>query len=37
VTSVSKAEGFDLVLYGTAVYVGKKIDITDKVIKTLGK
>jgi outer membrane protein len=37
VTSVSKAEGYDLVLYGTAAYVGKKVDITDKVIKTLGK
>jgi outer membrane protein len=37
VTTVSKAEGYDLVIYGTAAYVGKKVDITDKVMKTLGK
>jgi outer membrane protein len=37
VTAVSKAEGYDLVIYGTAAYVGKRVDITDKVIKTLGK
>lgn len=37
VTSVSKTEGYDLVIYGTAAYVGKRVDITDKVIKTLEK
>lgn len=37
VTSVSKAEGYDLVIYGTAAYVGKRVDITDKVIRALGK
>lgn len=35
VTSVSQAEGYDLVLYGTAAYAGKNVDITDKVIKAL--
>lgn len=35
VASVSQAEGYDLVLYNTGAYVGKKIDITDKVIKAL--
>jgi outer membrane protein len=35
VTSVSQAEGYDLVFYGNAAYAGKKVDITDKVIKAL--
>ena len=35
VTSVAQAEGYDLVLYNTAAYVGKKADITDKVLKVL--
>jgi outer membrane protein len=35
VTSVAQAEGYDLVLYNTAAYVGKKTDITDKVLKVL--
>lgn len=33
VTSVSQAEGYDLVLYGNVAYAGKKVDITDKIIK----
>ncbi|TSA49230.1 MAG: OmpH family outer membrane protein [Nitrosomonadales bacterium] len=37
VTSVSKAEGYDLVLYGNAAYAGKKVDMTDKVLKALAK
>jgi outer membrane protein len=36
VKSVAETEGYDLVLYDIGVYVGKKVDITDKVIKTLG-
>lgn len=35
VTKVSQAEGYDLVLYGTAAYAGPKADITDKVIKAV--
>jgi len=35
VATVSKAEGYDLVLYGIAAYAGTKIDITDKVIKAI--
>lgn len=37
VTSVSEAEGYDLVVYGGVAYASKKIDITDKVLKSLGK
>lgn len=37
VTSVSVAEGFDLVFYNGVAYAGKKINITDKVIAALGK
>lgn len=36
VKSVAEAEGYDLVLYDSGIYVGKKVDITDKVIKFLG-
>ena len=35
VTTVSQAEGYDLVLYGNAAYAGPKADITDKVIKAV--
>jgi outer membrane protein len=35
VTSVSEAEGYDLVFYGNAAYAGKRVDITDKIIKAL--
>lgn len=37
VTSVAEAEGFDLVVYSGVAYASKKIDITDKVLKSLGK
>ena len=37
VTSVAKAEGFDLVLYNGVAYASEKIDITDKILKSLGK
>ena len=37
VTAVSEAEGYDLVVTGGVAYVNKKIDITDKVLKSLGK
>ncbi|HEY8085237.1 MAG TPA: OmpH family outer membrane protein [Methylophilaceae bacterium] len=36
VISVAETEGYDLVLYDIGVYVGKKVDITDKVVKQLG-
>ena len=37
VTSVAKAEGFDLVVYNGVAYASEKIDITDKILKSLGK
>ena len=37
VQTVSEAEGYDLVVYGGVAYASKKIDITDKVLKLLGK
>ena len=37
VTAVSEAEGYDLVIYGGVAFASKKIDITDKVLKSLGK
>lgn len=37
VTSVAEAEGYDLVVYSGVAYASKKVDITDKVLKTLGK
>ncbi len=37
VTTVSESQGYDLVLYGSVMYVGKKVDITDEVIKALNK
>lgn len=37
VSAVSEAEGYDLVIYGGVAYASKKIDITDKVLKSLGK
>jgi outer membrane protein len=37
VTSVAKAEGYDLVLYNGVAYANEKIDITDKILKSLGK
>ena len=37
VDTVAEAEGYDLVVYGGVAYASKKIDITDKVLKSLGK
>lgn len=37
VTAVSEAEGYDLVIYSGVAYSSKRIDITDKVLKSLGK
>jgi outer membrane protein len=37
VTAVSETDGYDLVVYGGVAYANKKIDITDKVLKSLGK
>jgi len=37
VQSVSETEGYDLVVYSGVAYASKKIDITDKVLKLLGK
>lgn len=37
VQTVSESEGYDLVVYGGVAYASKKIDVTDKVLKLLGK
>ena len=37
VLSVAKAEGYDLVVYNGVAYASKEIDITDKILKSLGK
>lgn len=37
VTNVAETESFDLVVYSGVAYASKKIDITDKVLKSLGK
>lgn len=37
VQTVSEAEGYDLVVYSGVAFASKKIDITDKVLKLLGK
>jgi outer membrane protein len=37
VQTVSETEGYDLVVYGGVAYASKKLDITDKVLKLLGK
>ena len=37
VENVAKEQGYDLVLYQGVAYAGKKVDITDIVIKALGK
>ncbi len=37
VDTVAETEGYDLVIYGGVAYASKKIDITDKVLKSLGK
>ncbi|MBF4990527.1 OmpH family outer membrane protein [Methylophilus sp. QUAN] len=37
VQTVSESEGYDLVAYSGVAYASKRIDITDKVLKLLGK
>lgn len=37
VDAVAEAEGYDLVIYGGVAFASKKVDITDKVLKSLGK
>jgi outer membrane protein len=37
VQSVAKAENYDLVMYSGVAYAADKIDITEKVLKLLGK
>jgi len=37
VAVVSEAEGYELVMYGGIAYGSKRVDLTDKVIKLLGK
>lgn len=37
VQSVAEADGYDLVVYSGVAFASKKIDITDKVLKLLGK
>lgn len=37
VTTVAETEGYDLIVYGGVAFASKKIDITDKVLKALGK
>ena len=37
VTAVAEAEGYDLVVYSGVAYASKKADLTDKVLKSLGK
>ena len=37
VTAVAEAEGYDLVIYSGVAFASKKVDITDKVLKSLGK
>jgi outer membrane protein len=36
VEKVAKEQGYDLILYQGVAYAGKKVDITDIVIKALG-
>ena len=37
VQTVSETDGYDLVVYGGVAYASRKIDITEKVLKLLGK
>lgn len=37
VTTVAETEGYDLIVYSGVAFASKKIDITDKVLKALGK
>ncbi|OAM52985.1 molecular chaperone Skp [Methylovorus sp. MM2] len=37
VTEVAKTEGYDLVIYGGVAFASPKIDLTSKVLQSLGK
>ena len=37
VQTVSETDGYDLVVYGGVAFASRKIDITEKVLKLLGK
>lgn len=37
VTGISETEGYDIVLFGPVGYFSKRVDITDKVLRALGK
>jgi outer membrane protein len=37
VTAVADSEGYDLVVYSGLAYGSKRVDLTDKVIKAMGK
>ena len=37
VTAISEADGYDLVIYSGIAYGSKRADLTDKVLKSLGK
>src|ERR1017187_3499966 len=37
VTAISEVEGYDLVVYSGIAYASKRVDLTDKVLKSLGK
>ena len=37
VTAISAVEGYDLVVYSGIAYASKRVDLTDKVLKSLGK
>jgi outer membrane protein len=37
IVEISKQETFDLVLHEGVIYAGPKVDITDKILKRLGK
>lgn len=37
IVEIAKQENFDLILHEGVIYAGNKVDITDKVLKKLGK
>lgn len=37
VTAVSEAEGYDMIIYSGVAFASKRTDITDKVLKSMGK
>jgi outer membrane protein len=36
VTAIAQSDGYDLVMYQNVAYASKAVDITDKVMKSLG-